>query len=98
MWHGVLAPPTAWRRHLNSRHVNCSPQLETGISWRRSQHALGTLLDARDCRRIACDRHDGHSQEPSAAPGGALDRVAVLKQSLQQGLGAVRRYDSSLLA
>jgi hypothetical protein len=39
--------------------VNCSPQLETGISWRRSQHALGTLLDARDCRRIACDRHDG---------------------------------------
>jgi hypothetical protein len=40
----------------------------------------------------------GHAQEPSAAAGGALDRVAVFKQSLQQGLGAVRRYDSSLLA
>jgi hypothetical protein len=34
----------------------------------------------------------GHAQEPSAAPGGALDRVAVFNQSLQQGLGAIRRY------
>jgi hypothetical protein len=33
-----------------------------------------------------------HAQQPSGTPGGAQDRVAAFKQSLQQGLGAIRRY------
>jgi hypothetical protein len=34
----------------------------------------------------------GHAQQPAATPGGAEDRVAAFKQTLQQGLGAIRRY------
>jgi len=34
----------------------------------------------------------GHAQQPTAAPGGADDRVAAFTQSLKQGLAAVRRY------
>jgi len=34
----------------------------------------------------------GHAQQPSATPGGAQDRVAAFKQSLQQGMAAIRRY------
>jgi hypothetical protein len=34
----------------------------------------------------------GHAQQPAATPGGAQDRVAAFKQSLQQGLKAIRRY------
>ena len=34
----------------------------------------------------------GHAQQPSATPGGAPDRVAAFKQSLQQGMAAIRRY------
>jgi hypothetical protein len=34
----------------------------------------------------------GHAQQPSATPGGQQDRVAAFKQSLQQGMAAIRRY------
>jgi hypothetical protein len=34
----------------------------------------------------------GHAQQPSATPGGAQDRVAAFKQSLQQGMAGIRRY------
>jgi hypothetical protein len=34
----------------------------------------------------------GRAQQPSATPGGAQDRVAAFKQSLQQGMAGIRRY------
>ena len=34
----------------------------------------------------------GHAQQPAATPGAAEDRVAAIKQSLQQGMAAIRRY------
>ena len=34
----------------------------------------------------------GHAQQPPAARGGEQDRVAAFKQSLQQGMTAIRRY------
>jgi len=34
----------------------------------------------------------GRAQQPPATSGGAQDRVAAFKQSLQQGMAAIRRY------
>jgi hypothetical protein len=53
-------------------------------SKRFSQHAIAAASIATGVT--------GYAQQPSATAGGEQDRVAAFKQSLQQGMGAIRRY------